>query len=243
MNRWVKGAVTAATAAGIVMGMSVADIASAQAPTVGSDVMEMIKKEQTTVKLLPNPVIKNKESECCVESFAVRSGTENSLEYIKKVEEEKKEQERKERLAKRKAQREAKRKKEIMACCSLASGSDDRKILERIVEAEATAEGYKGKLLVANVVLNRVKSKKFPSTVKGVVFAHRQFSPVSDGRYYSVHVTKETKKAVDDALNGKNPSKGALYFMERSAANPSNVTWFDRALTKLYRYGCHEFFK
>lgn len=243
MNRWVKGAVMVATATSVVMGMSVKDIAYAQAPSVGTDVMERIKKEQLTVKLLPNPVLKNKEKECCVETFAVRSGTESSLEYIKQLEEKKKEEARKKRLKKIRAQKEEKRKQEIMACCGVAAGSDDRRILERIVEAEATGEGYKGKLLVANVVLNRVKSKKFPSTVKGVVFAHRQFSPVWDGRYYSVTVTKETKAAVDAALNGKDPSKGALYFMERSAANPSNVTWFDRALTKLFRYGCHEFFK
>ena len=102
-------------------------------------------------------------------------------------------------------------------------------------------------MLVANVVLNRVKNKEFPSTIRGVVFAHRgsryQFSPISDGRYYTVKVSKHTKRAVRAALNGKNPSKGALYFMERASASRSNVSWFDRALTRLFRYGCHEFFK
>ena len=102
-------------------------------------------------------------------------------------------------------------------------------------------------MLVANVVLNRVLSKRFPNTVKEVVFAHGgstyQFSPVSNGSYYSVHVSKGTKKAVRAALNGKDTSQGALYFMERALADSGNVSWFDRCLTKLFRHGCHEFYK
>ena len=102
-------------------------------------------------------------------------------------------------------------------------------------------------MLVANVVLNRVKSKSFPSTVEEVVFAHNgstyQFSPIYDGRYYTVDVSKETKKAVEDALNGNDPSQGALYFMERAYADPDNASWFDRCLTRLFGYRCHEFYK
>ncbi len=123
------------------------------------------------------------------------------------------------------------------------SEMEKRRILERIVEAEAGDQDLKGRVLVANVILNRVKSKKFPNTVKGVVFARRQFSPVSNGSYYRVKVSPLTKKAVKKALKGKNYSKGALYFMCRSASDPSNVTWFDRDLTRLFSYGCHEFFK
>lgn len=119
----------------------------------------------------------------------------------------------------------------------------ERKILERIVEAEAGDQDLKGRILVANVIMNRVKSKHFPSTVKNVVFAHRQFSPVQNGSYYRVHVSKKTKQAVKKALNGTDYSKGALYFMCRSASSPSNVAWFDRALTKVKEYGCHEFFR
>lgn len=74
-------------------------------------------------------------------------------------------------------------------------------------------------MLVANVVLNRVKNKSFPSTIKDVVFAHRggtyQFSPIMDGRYYTVNVSDDTKSAVKDALAGVDHSAGALYFMER----------------------------
>lgn len=135
----------------------------------------------------------------------------------------------------------------IKKSCGVSVSADDRIILERIVEAEAGGEDHKGKVLVANVVLNRVKNKSFPSTIKEVVFAHNgttyQFSPIYDGRYYTVDVSKGTKKAVEDALNGNDPSQGALYFMERAYADPDNVSWFDRCLTRLFGYRCHEFYK
>ncbi len=120
---------------------------------------------------------------------------------------------------------------------------EERAILERIVEAEAGDQDVKGRVLVANVILNRVKSKRFPNTVKGVVFAHRQFSPIRNGSYYRVSVSNKTKEAVRLALKGTDYSCGALYFMCRSASAPSNVAWFDCALTKVKEYGCHEFFK
>ena len=135
---------------------------------------------------------------------------------------------------------------EIKRYCGVEVAEEDRRILERIVEAEAGGEDHKGKVLVANVVLNRVKSKQFPSTIKEVVFAHRgsvyQFSPIRDGRYYSVTVSEDSKSAVNDALNGIDPSQGALYFMERAIADSDNVSWFDSALTRLFRYHCHEFY-
>lgn len=137
--------------------------------------------------------------------------------------------------------------KQIKKACGVNVTMNDRKILERIVEAEAGGENHKGKVLVANVVLNRVKNKAFPSTIKGVVFSHRgrtyQFSPIMDGRYYTVDVSKDTKSAVSDALKGIDYSNGALYFMERAIADSSNVSWFDRSLTRLFRYHCHEFYK
>lgn len=119
----------------------------------------------------------------------------------------------------------------------------DTQILYRIVEAEATGEDIAGKKLVANVILNRVNSEEFPDTVEEVVFAHRQFSPIRDGRYYKVEITKETKKAVQAVLAGEDNSKGALYFMSRKYADASNVRWFDSALTKVTEHGTHEFFK
>jgi N-acetylmuramoyl-L-alanine amidase len=124
---------------------------------------------------------------------------------------------------------------------------DDITILQRIVEAEATGEDIKGKILVANVIINRVKGDEFPKSIEGVVFQRKgstyQFSPIKDKRYWSVTVTKKTKEAVERALTGEDYSEGALYFSARSRADKSSMSWFDNNLQYLFRYGGHEFFR
>lgn len=124
---------------------------------------------------------------------------------------------------------------------------EDYEVLLKIVEAEAGCEDEKGKLLVANVVINRVKSPKFPNTVKEVVFQREngttQFSPVSDGTYGRKKVSQETMDIVDRALRGEDVSEGALYFAARNYADPERMKWFDSHLTLLFSYGGHEFFR
>ena len=124
----------------------------------------------------------------------------------------------------------------------------ERSVLERIVEAEATDKDEKSKILVANVILNRVRSKEFPNSIESVVFQRAygkvQFSPTADGRYESVRITKSTKRSVKKALeDGIDYSEGALYFVEKTMANPKNVSWFDEALTRLFTYQGHSFYK
>lgn len=120
-------------------------------------------------------------------------------------------------------------------------------VLCRIVEAEAGGEDEEGKLLVANVVLNRVNSDKFPDTVTEVVFQRSkgitQFSPVANGRYYCVEISEETVQAVERALEGEDISQGALYFAARKYADSDRMRWFDEKLTFLFQHGGHEFFK
>lgn len=172
-----------------------------------------------------------------------RSIQKKKLKEMK--EKKRKERIRKARLAKQRAER--KRRKAIEKKCGKIQGTDTEDVLCRIVEAEAGGEDMEGRMLVANVVLNRVINKHFPNSIRGVVFAHRgsryQFSPVSNGSYYSVHVSKGTRTAVREALQGKDTSQGALYFMERALADSGNASWFDRCLTRLFRHGCHEFYK
>ncbi|TCK98684.1 N-acetylmuramoyl-L-alanine amidase [Natranaerovirga hydrolytica] len=123
--------------------------------------------------------------------------------------------------------------------------SKDYEALLRIVEAEATSEDLKGKILVANVVLNRVESNRFPNNIYDVVHDSNggvQFSPISDGRYYSVTVTESTEEAVRKALNGEDYSQGAMYFVARAMASPRAVSWFDNNLTRVLQHGAHEFF-
>ena len=122
----------------------------------------------------------------------------------------------------------------------------DYDTLLRIVEAEAGGEDENGKLLVANVVLNRVDSPLFPDTVLEVVYQQDygvyQFSPVSDGRIDRVTVSEETRRAVERAVYGEDISRGALYFAARSAASGESMSWFDSSLTWLFAYGGHEFY-
>ena len=122
----------------------------------------------------------------------------------------------------------------------------DYNALLKIVEAEAGGEDENGKLLVANVVLNRVKSSIFPDTVTEVVYQREfgvcQFCPVSDGRINRVKVSEETKRAVDRAVYGEDISQGALYFVARKAVAADKMQWFDNHLTWLFAYGGHEFF-
>ena len=118
--------------------------------------------------------------------------------------------------------------------------------LLRIVEAEAGGEDEEGKLLIANVVLNRVNNEKFPDTVTDVIMQKgqgvAQFTPTVDGRFQNVTISEETYEAVERALYGEDISQGALYFCARHGADSGRLQWFDQKLTKLFAYGNHEFF-
>ncbi|MDE7016711.1 MAG: cell wall hydrolase [Lachnospiraceae bacterium] len=151
---------------------------------------------------------------------------------------------------------------EVVACVSSGQRVVDYEVLEkemkyhlsaqdydsllRIVEAEAGGEDSDGKLLVANVVLNRVNDDKFPDTVTEVVMQKEQgvaqFSPTVDGRFQNITVSEETYAAVERALYGEDISQGALYFCARSRADSGKLKWFDQNLTRLFAYGNHEFF-
>lgn len=191
-----------------------------------------------------------------MEDFSSSVGSENVVDKSKEEAEEKtdeqvvvdeqattKNQDKKEKKAKAAASK--KKKEETVPVISL--GANQKEVLLRIVEAEATGEDIKGKMLVANVILNRVKSSQFPDTVKEVVFQKNgrttQFSPIADGRYWSVSISKSTREAVERVLNGEDESQGALYFSARSKAKKSNMNWFDNNLTWLFKYGGHEFYK
>ncbi len=120
-------------------------------------------------------------------------------------------------------------------------------VLLRIVESEAGSEDADGRLLVANVILNRVNDDKFPSTVTEVVFQQEngvaQFSPVSNGKIYQVEISEETCEAVERALRGEDISQGALFFASRKYADSTKMKWFDDNLEYLFQHGGHEFFK
>lgn len=119
---------------------------------------------------------------------------------------------------------------------------DDYQVLLRIVQAEAGGEDIKGRMLVANVVLNRLEIGFGGDTISEVVFAKNQFAPVSDKRFFTVTVNEVTIEAVERVLNGEDYSQGALYFMCRPLASKKGIRWFDKNLKFLFEYGCHEFY-
>ncbi len=129
------------------------------------------------------------------------------------------------------------------AASAVSYTESDYQVLLKIVEAEAGICDEKGKILVANVVLNRVRSKKFPNTITEVVYQKKQFSPVANGKIDTCTVTKETIDCVNRALGGEDYSQGALYFMYRQGSSAGAASWFDRDLTFLFSHGRHEFFK
>lgn len=128
----------------------------------------------------------------------------------------------------------------------LTMSDEDYETLLKIVEAEAGGEDEMGKILVANVIFNRIKHPEFPSTVTEVVWQNvagsPQFSPTADGRINTVTVSEETREAVNKAIDGEDYSRGALYFVEESTADQDNVKWFKSDLKFLFKHGVHAFY-
>lgn len=146
--------------------------------------------------------------------------------------------------AKKEEEERARKAAETVRSNAVISFSDqDYEVLKRIVQAEAGICDMKGKILVANVIINRVKSSRFPNNITDVVYQRSQFSPVSNGSINTCKVTQETINAVNRALTGEDYSDGALYFMYRGASRSSSVRWFDVSLTYLFKHEKHEFFR
>ncbi len=119
--------------------------------------------------------------------------------------------------------------------------ADELLWLSRIVSAESAGETNRGKVAVANVILNRVKSPDFPDTIYGVIFDSKygvQFTPTADGSIYNTPTT-DSKIAAKRALLGENVSKSCLYFL-----NPRIATnfWIVNNRTFYQSIGNHDFY-
>lgn len=123
--------------------------------------------------------------------------------------------------------------------------SSDLKYLTAIVYCEAGNQSYKGKLAVANVVLNRVKSKKFPNSIKSVISQKGQFSPYRSGSYSralkkysgSLKMTSgekrqmtECKKAAKAALNGSRAISSYYLFFSGYRSKSSIRSKYKKAI-------------
>ena len=91
-------------------------------------------------------------------------------------------------------------------------------LLGRLVHGEARGEPYVGKVAVAAVVLNRVKSSSFPNTISGVIYQAGAFDAVADGQI-NLTPDDDSLRAARDALNGWDPTGGCLYYY-----NPATAT-------------------
>lgn len=118
------------------------------------------------------------------------------------------------------------------------NSSSDLNLLARLVYAEARGEPYTGQVAVASVVLNRVKSSSFPNSVAGVIYQSGAFDVVSDGQI-NLTPNSTAKKAAQDAINGWDPSYGAIYYFNPNTAT-SKWIW-SRPLTVVI--GNHRFCK
>ena len=110
-----------------------------------------------------------------------------------------------------------------LAALGISSGGsgkseNDVALLARLISAEARGEPYSGQVAVGAVVLNRIKHPSFPSTLAGVIYQKGAFSCLEDGQFYKP-VSDSAYRAARDAMNGWDPSGGAIYYF-----NPATAT-------------------
>ena len=121
---------------------------------------------------------------------------------------------------------------------SSSSYNSNLNLLARVIYGEARGEPYTGQVAVGAVVMNRIKSSSFPNTLAGVVYQSGAFDAVKDGQ---VNLTPNStaKKAAQDAMNGWDPSYGAIYYFNPSTA--TNKWIWSRPMT--VTIGKHRFCK
>ena len=118
------------------------------------------------------------------------------------------------------------------------SNSSNVNLLAHLIYGEARGESYIGQVAVGAVIMNRVKSSSFPNTIAGVIYQKGAFDAVSDGQ---INMTPDStaKKAAQDAINGWDPSYGAIYYFNPATA--TNKWIWSRPMT--VTIGKHRFCK
>lgn len=119
-----------------------------------------------------------------------------------------------------------------------ASNSNNVNLLARLIYGEARGEPYTGQVAVGAVVMNRVKSSSFPNSISGVIYQSGSFDAVRDGQI-NLSPDATAKKAAQDAINGWDPSYGAIYYFNPSTA--TNKWIWSRPMT--ITIGRHRFCK
>ncbi len=121
-----------------------------------------------------------------------------------------------------------------------SSSASDLQLMARAINGEARGEPYEGQVAVGAVILNRVKNSSFPNTIAGVIYQPGAFTAVSDGQI-NVPIAENSTvvKAAQDALNGWDPTGGAIYYFNPNTA--TNKWIWSRPLIK--QIGKHRFCK
>lgn len=109
--------------------------------------------------------------------------------------------------------------------------SNDVAILAKMITGEARGEPYIGQVAVGAVIMNRVKSSKFPDSIYGVCFQPGAFDAVRDGQYFT-SPTSTALKAARDAINGYDPTHGALYYWNPATAT-SKWIWSRKIMLRI----------
>lgn len=121
---------------------------------------------------------------------------------------------------------------------SSSSYNSNLNLLARLIYGEARGEPYTGQVAVGAVVMNRVRSSSFPNTISGVIYQSGAFDVVRDGQI-NLTPNSTARKAAQDALNGWDPSYGAIYYFNPSTA--TNKWIWSRPMT--VTIGKHRFCK
>lgn len=121
-----------------------------------------------------------------------------------------------------------------------SSSASDLQLMARAINGEARGEPYEGQVAVGAVILNRVRSSSFPNTIAGVIYEPGAFTAVADGQI-NVPIAENSTvyKAARDALNGWEPTGGAIYYFNPDTA--TNKWIWSRPLIK--QIGKHRFCK
>lgn len=114
--------------------------------------------------------------------------------------------------------------------------SSDVELLAKVISAEARGESYEGQVAVGAVILNRVAHPSFPDSLSGVIYQKGAFSCVNDSNWYQP-TSESSKRAARDALNGWDPTGGAIYYFNPSKTNDS----FMHSRTVIKVIGNHKF--
>ena len=119
-----------------------------------------------------------------------------------------------------------------------AGNTSDVQLLARAINGEARGEPYEGQVAVGAVILNRVKHPSFPNTIAGVIYQPGAFTAVADGQInVPIDESSSVVKAAQDALNGWDPTDGAIYYFNPDTA--TNEWIWSRPLIKTI--GKHRF--